>query len=104
MTADTSRPAAEPLVVRPKEAKVMYGGCSDDELNGKIKRGEIDSYLDGRRRLITVASIKADIARKVTAAAKRGFEHASGSRMRKAPDGVGFEHAKPGAPRAPPED
>jgi hypothetical protein len=70
------------------------GDCSNSELLEKIKRGELDSYLDGRRRLITVASIKADIARNVAAAAKTGFQHASGARVRKAADGMGFEHAK----------
>jgi hypothetical protein len=80
MTAEKPTPAAEPLVVRPKVAKAMLGGCSDDELNRKIKAGELDAYLDGRRRLITVASIKADIARKVTAAAKSGFQYARGAR------------------------
>jgi hypothetical protein len=94
MTAESPTPAAEPLVVRPKAARRLLGDCSNDELNEQIKSGELESYLDGRRRLITVASIKASIARKVAAAAKSGFQHASGSRVRKAVDGAGFEHAK----------
>jgi hypothetical protein len=72
--------SVEPLVVRPAKARAMLGGCSASELNDKIKSGELESYLDGRRRLITVASIKADIARKVAAAAKSGFQYARGSR------------------------
>jgi hypothetical protein len=77
---DQSDPAIEPLVVRPRAAKKMLGNCSDDELYRKIGNGELESYLDGRRRLITVASIKADIARKLAAAAVRGFERARGAR------------------------
>jgi hypothetical protein len=80
MTAEKPIPAAEPLVVRPKEAKRMLGNCSDDELYRKIAAGELDTYLDGRRRLITVASIKADIARKVAETAKSGFQYARGAR------------------------
>jgi hypothetical protein len=100
MPAGSTTSAAEPLVVRPKDARRLLGDCSPGELLEKIKRGELESYLDGRRRLITVASIKADIARNVAAATKTGFRHASGSRVRKAADGDGFEHAK--KERAPP--
>ena len=67
------------LVVRARRAKEMLGDCSNDELYRKIKLGELESYLDGRRRLITVASIKADIARKVAAAAEHGFQRARGA-------------------------
>jgi hypothetical protein len=105
MPTNTIDRSVEPLVVRPAQARAMLGGCSNDELNRKIQNGELESFLDGRRRLIVVASIKADIARKVAAAAKSGFQHASGSRVRKAADGVGFEHAKkePGASNAGPQ-
>jgi hypothetical protein len=72
--------AIEPFVVRPRAARRMYGNCSEAELYRKIANGELESYLDGRRRLITVKSIKADIARKLAAAAKNGFEHARGAR------------------------
>jgi hypothetical protein len=60
--------------VQPRVARQMYGGLSLDNLYNKIKSGEIDSYLDGRRRLITVASIEADVARNVAAAAASGFQ------------------------------
>jgi hypothetical protein len=70
----------EPLVVRPKQARALLGGCSNDELNKKIKNGDLESYLDGRRRLITVASIRADVARRAEEATARGFEYARGSR------------------------
>jgi hypothetical protein len=81
--SDSVRPrdsAIEPLVVRPRGARRMYGNCSEAELYRKIAAGEVESYLDGRRRLITVKSIKADIARNLAAAAANGFERARGSR------------------------
>jgi hypothetical protein len=65
--------SVKPLVVRPRVARRMYGDCSLDDLYEKIRSGEVESYLDGRRRLITVASIEADIARNI-AAAKAGFQ------------------------------
>jgi hypothetical protein len=71
---------AEPLVVRPQVARVMLGNCSRDELWRKLQNGDLTSYLDGRRRLITVESIKADIARKAEAAASVGFQRARGTR------------------------
>ena len=72
--------AIEPIVVRPRAARRMLGNCSHDELYRKIANGELESYLDGRRRLITVASIERDIARKLAAAAANGFERARGAR------------------------
>lgn len=69
-----------PIVVRPRGAKTMLGNCSDDELYDLIRKGELESFLDGRRRLITVESIKAHIARGLAAAKARGFERASGAR------------------------
>jgi hypothetical protein len=81
--SDSVRPrdsGIEPLVVRPRAACKMYGNCSIDELYRKIRDGEVTSYLDGRRRLITVESIKADIARGLAAAAANGFERARGAR------------------------
>jgi hypothetical protein len=77
-------PTVEPLVVRPKKARALLGDCSHDELNRKIKNGDLESYLDGRRRLITVESIKRDIARRAAAAAAQGFQRARGSRAPRA--------------------
>jgi hypothetical protein len=71
--------AVKPLVVKPRGAKQMYGGISNEKLYDKIKTGAVDSYLDGRSRLITVASIEADVARGVAAAAAKGFERARGA-------------------------
>jgi hypothetical protein len=62
-----------PLVVRPSAARRLLGDCSLDVLYTKIRNGELVSFLDGRRRLITTASIEADIARRAAAAAANGF-------------------------------
>jgi hypothetical protein len=69
----------EPIVVRPRAARTMLGNCSEDELYRLIGSGALESYLDGRRRLITVASIKAHIARGLAGAKARGFEYARGA-------------------------
>jgi hypothetical protein len=74
-------PAVEPLVVRPSVARRMLGDCSQDEIYRKLGNGDLESYLDGRRRLITVESIKQDIMRKAQAAVSAGFQRARGSRM-----------------------
>jgi hypothetical protein len=73
MAINDNAEIVKPLVVRPRVARQMYGDCSADKIYEKIKSGEIESYLDGRRRVIVVASIEADIKRKA-AAAKAGFE------------------------------
>lgn len=74
MTNNSPDNSVRALVVRPREARRMYGDCSMDEIYEKIKTGEIASYLDGRRRLILVSSIEADIARRAQAAAATGFQ------------------------------
>jgi hypothetical protein len=76
-----SEPTVEPLVVRPIVARRMLGDCSIEELYRKLQNGDLQSYLDGRRRLITVESIKQDIVRKAQAAVSHGFQRARGSRM-----------------------
>jgi len=60
----------EPTVVRPKQACILLG-CGQTRLFDMLNNGELESYLDGASRLITVASIKARIARKL-AEAKAG--------------------------------
>ena len=75
------KPTVEPLVVRPCVARAMLGNCSQDEIYRKLKKGDLQSYLDGRRRLITVESIKQDIVRKAQAAASIGFQRARGTRV-----------------------
>jgi excisionase family DNA binding protein len=61
----------EPLVVRPKQACTLLG-CRPTFLFELIKNGELESYRDGRSRLITLASIKARIARKLAEAQAAG--------------------------------
>ncbi len=62
----------EPLVVKPKVAWRMLG-CGNTRGYELLAAGELESYLDGRSRRITVASIKAYIERRL--AATRGGQH-----------------------------
>lgn len=48
----------EPLVVRPKIAKWLLGSCSNEHLYALLNSGAIESYRDGRSRLISVPSIQ----------------------------------------------
>lgn len=57
----------EPLVVKPKVAWQMLG-CGNTRGYELLAAGELESYKDGRSRKITVASIKAFVARQVAAA------------------------------------
>jgi excisionase family DNA binding protein len=66
MTKDQGNQSPEPLAVSPAKAWKMLdiGNTHGYEL---IKSGELESYRDGKSRKITVASIKARIARLVAA-------------------------------------
>jgi excisionase family DNA binding protein len=57
----------EPLVVKPKVAWRMLG-CGNTRGYELLASGELESYRDGRSRKITVASIKAFVARQLSAA------------------------------------
>ena len=59
-----------PLVVKPKAAWKMLA-CSNTRGYELLAAGELDSFLDGRSRKITVDSIHRLIARRL-AAAKNG--------------------------------
>ena len=61
-------PPLEPLAVSPKEAGRL-GGWGLTRVYHLMNTGELESYRDGRSRKITVASIKARVARKVAEAA-----------------------------------
>jgi hypothetical protein len=61
--------AIEPISVGTKTAWQLMG-ISNAHGYKLIEQGEIDSYLEGRVRKVTVASIKAYIARKLAAAKK----------------------------------
>jgi hypothetical protein len=54
----------DPLVVRPAEAWRMLG-CGPTYGYELLAAGELDSFTDGGARKITVASIKAYIAKKL---------------------------------------
>jgi hypothetical protein len=58
----------EPLLVGPGEAWKMLR-CGNTYGYGLLSSGELDSFLDGKKRKITVASIHRYIARKLAAAA-----------------------------------
>jgi hypothetical protein len=57
---------AEPLVVKPKAAWKMLA-CSNTRGYELLSAGELESFLDGRSRKITVASIHRFIARRLAA-------------------------------------
>ena len=63
----TSKAPIEPIVVRPKQACILLG-CGPTYLFDLLNKGELESYRDGRSRLITLASIKARVARKLAEA------------------------------------
>jgi hypothetical protein len=56
-----------PLVVKPKGARRMFN-CGNTRLYELLAAGELDSFLDGRSRKITVDSIRRYIARQLTQA------------------------------------
>jgi hypothetical protein len=70
MSIQSSGPSdwqAAPLVVKPKTAWKMLA-CSNTRGYELIAAGEIDSFLDGRSRKITVESIHQYIARRLAPA------------------------------------
>lgn len=56
----------EPLVVSPLQAKFMLG-CGTTRLYEMLNCGDLESYMDGASRRITVASIRAYIERQLAA-------------------------------------
>jgi hypothetical protein len=78
------RPVFEPLVcdVRAAEALLDEG---KDRIYALIRSGELESYLDGGSRKISVSSIKARVARKL-AAAKNKFERGRHPGQKRPPD------------------
>jgi hypothetical protein len=63
-TTEVGDPA--PLVVKPRVAWKMLA-CSNTRGYQLLAAGELESFLDGRSRKITVASIRDYIARRLTA-------------------------------------
>jgi len=65
--------AVEPLLVRPAAAwKIL--DCGNTHGYALIRAGELETFLDGKARKITVASIRAYIGRKLAAAGATGLE------------------------------
>ena len=63
----TPEGSVRPIVVKPKAAtRFGIGGLT--KIYGLIANGQLESYRDGRSRLITVASIEAYVARKLAEA------------------------------------
>jgi len=67
-----------PLVVRPKGARRMLN-CGQTRLYELIAAGELDSFLDGRSRKITVESIFRYIRRRLESQSGRGEARPAGS-------------------------
>ena len=65
-TAKPTKPgiSVRPLVVGTTEARRL-GGWGKTKIFELIAAGELDSYLEGRVRRVTLASIEARIARKL---------------------------------------
>jgi len=59
----------EPLVVPPKVAWRMLS-CGNTRGYQLLAAGELESFKDGRSRKVTVASIKALVARRIAGAGK----------------------------------
>jgi hypothetical protein len=65
MTSESPTARAEfPLVVSPSKAMAMLD-CGRTHLYKMLNTKQLESYLDGKSRKITVASIQAHIQRKL---------------------------------------
>jgi len=60
----TGLSADEPLVVSPRRARLLLD-CGNTRLYELIGARELESFKDGKSRKITLASIKAYIARRI---------------------------------------
>ena len=65
MTQDEASRIRSALVVRPKTARQMLGGCGKERLYQLLNSGEIESFRDGRARFILVNSIHDFIDRRL---------------------------------------
>jgi len=57
-----------PLVVRPRAARKLLGDCGNERLYELLNSGAIQSFVDGRARLISVASISRYVADRLAGA------------------------------------
>lgn len=71
----------EPLVTSPEQAMRLLD-CSRAKLYELLAAGELESYLEGRSRKITVCSINAHIARRL--AASKSFKRSRYPRRKSA--------------------
>ena len=71
----------EPLLVKPRAACSLLG-CGNTRLYALLAAGELESFLDGRSRKITVESIQRYIARQLASA---GLTNTSPPRRRGRP-------------------
>lgn len=61
----------EPIVVSPHGAQKMLA-CGRTRIYELIAAEEVESYKDGRRRKITVASIESYVARRLSTGSSEG--------------------------------
>jgi hypothetical protein len=85
----TGEKSLEPLLVRPRDAWRMLG-VGNTRGYQLLKAGELETFKDGRSRKITVASMRAYIARKLvtpgaTGAATQATPPRKRGRPRKTP-------------------
>jgi hypothetical protein len=66
ITSDNSLPPA--LLVRPRVARRLLGNCGNERLYELLKMGVLESFVEGRARYISVASIHRYIADRLAAA------------------------------------
>jgi hypothetical protein len=66
MTDSPTDDPVKPLVVGMNKAEALLD-CGHDQLYELIRAGELDSYIEGTRRKITMASIEALIAKRLAA-------------------------------------
>ncbi len=80
----TVRSNVAPLIVKPREARRILA-CGNTRLYELIAAGELQSFLDGRSRKITVDSIHRYIARLLQPTEDRGAhpQHCRRGRPRK---------------------
>jgi len=74
----------EPLAVAPRQARILLG-VGNTRLYQLIGNGELESYLDGRARRITMDSIRRRIARLLAAATPVAVQAAPEARRRGRP-------------------
>ena len=75
------RDGDQPLIVSPKKAAFLLD-CGLDAVYALIHQGQLESYLEGQRRKITMRSIQALIAKRLAAA---GSEYQRSSRVPPSP-------------------